>query len=294
MTVVPAEPGRASWKSPGRSPDNGLSGPDQRSVVPTVTTDDGIDLYYRSAGGGDPVVFVGECGFGAWQWAWQYEDLAGPYETVVWDLRGTGRSDAPEGPYSVDRLAADLEAVLAANSVRNAHVVGAGLGGMVALRYAREYTRAGTLALFGTAASGDRIDTEAVRELFPASDDDRALRDSLSGAFSRRFLAEASEAVARICDWRREEDAGAGGREAQIGALEAFEAGPLYELTLPTLVFSGLDDPVVDPDAGRELAEGLPRGSFEPVEGRHLPYIEHARAVTDRLDGFFRDTAGDR
>ena len=262
--------------------------------MPTVTTDDGIELYYRSAGSGDPVVFVGECGFGAWQWAWQYEDLAGPYEAVVWDLRGTGRSDAPEGPYSVDRLAADLEAVLAANSVRDAHVVGAGLGGMVALRYAREYTRAGTLAVFGTAASSDRIGSEALGELFPASDDDRALRASLSGAFSRRFRMEASETVEQICEWRREEDAGSDGREAQIGALEAFDAGPLYELALPTLVFSGLDDPVVDPDAGRELADGLPRGSFESVEGRHLHYVEHARAVTDRLDGFFRDATADR
>ena len=255
--------------------------------MPTVRTDDGIELYYRAAGSGDTVVFVGECGFGAWQWAWQYDGLAGPYETIAWDLRGTGRSDAPDGPYSVDRLAADLEAVLAANSVRNAHVVGAGLGGMIGLRYAREHTRAETLSLLGTAPSGDRIDTDALRELFP--DADEALRDSLSGAFSRRFLTDASEAVERICEWRREEDADAGGREAQIGALETFEAGPLYELTLPALVFNGLEDPVVDPDAGRELGEELPGGSFEPVEGKHLHYVEHARAVTDRLDGFFQD-----
>lgn len=262
--------------------------------MPTTTTDDGIELYYRSAGSGEPVAFVGECGFGAWQWAWQYDGLSGPYETIAWDLRGTGRSDAPDGPYDVDRLAADLEAVLAENSVRNAHVVGTGLGGMVALRYARNYTRAETLALFGTAASGDRVDTAALRGLFPDSNDGEALRNSLSGAFSGRFLAEATGVVDQICEWRREEDAETSGLEAQVAALDSFEAGPLYDLTLPVLVLHGLEDPVVDPDAGRELAEDLPRGTFEPVEGRHLAHVEHARAVTDRLDGFFRDATGDR
>ena len=288
MSVVPRDQG--PFGAAGYAgPDSGLSRPAEVTGVPTVRTDDGTDLYYRSAGSGDPVVFVGECGFGAWQWAWQYDGLSGPYETIAWDLRGTGRSDAPDGPYDVDRLGADLEAVLAANAVRSAHVVGAGLGGMVALRYAREYTRAGTLALFGTAPSGDRVDAAALRRLFPESNDSEALRDSLSGAFSGQFLTEATEAVDRICEWRREEDAGADGREAQIEAVESFEAGPLYELTLPTLVFNGLEDPVVDPATGRELAEDLPRGSFEAVEGRHLPQVEHARAVTDRLDGFFRD-----
>lgn len=262
--------------------------------MPTTTTDDGTELYYRSAGSGDTVAFVGECGFGAWQWAWQYDGLSGPYETVVWDLRGTGRSDAPDGPYSVDRLAADLEAVLAANSVRTAHVVGAGLGGMVALRYAREYSRARTLALFGTAPAGEGVDTVALRELFPESSGDDALRATLSGAFSRRFLDEAGAVVDRICEWREEGDAGTGGREAQIRALESFDAGPLYELAVPVLVFNGLDDPVTDPAVGRDLAAALPRGSFEPVEGRHLPQVEHARAVTDRLDGFFRDATQDQ
>ena len=265
----------------------------EKGSVPTTTAADGVELYYRTEGEGDCVAFVGECGFGAWQWAWQYDGLAGPYETLIWDLRGTGQSDAPEGPYDVDQLASDFEAVLADNSVRRVHVVGAGLGGMVALRYARKFDRVKTLSLFGTARSGDQVDLSALRALYPESDDQSACRESLSGAFSSTFLNEAEEIVEQICTWRREEDAEERGREAQIAALRSFEAGPLYELTMPTLVFHGLDDPVIDPAVGRNLAENLPRGEFEPVEGRHLPYVEHARAVTDRLDGFFVENSGD-
>lgn len=251
-----------------------------------ATTDDGVDLYYETAGDGETIAFVGDCGFGAWQWAWQYDALAGPYETLAWDLRGTDRSDTPQGPYDVDRLADDFEAVLADSSVRRVHVVGAGLGGMIALRYAREYGRAASLSLFGTAPRGGDVDVAALRALYPEPDDRgaTAFRDSLSGAFSPAFRE--SEAFEQVLDWRREEDSLGEGLESQIAAVESFEAGPLYELTTPALVFHGVADPVVDPDVGRELAENLPRGEFETVEGRRLAHVEHARAVTDRLDGF--------
>lgn len=256
--------------------------------MPT-TTRDGVSLYYEAEGDGETVVFVGEAGLGAWQWAWWYDELAGPYETVVWDLRGTGNSDAPAGPYTVDQLAADLEAVLAAVEARRAHVVGAGLGGMVALRYAREYDRARTLTLLGTAPRSAAVDVDQLDALHAGAaveaGDRQAVRDSLSVGFSEDLLAD-EELVEQLSAWRLAEDASPAGFEAQVAALRGFEVGPLYELTLPTLVCHGVDDPVVAHDVGRRLAEDLPRGAFESVAGRHLCHVEHATAVADRFDGF--------
>lgn len=249
-----------------------------------VRTEDGVDLYYETDGDGECVAFVGDCGFGAWQWAGQYDGLAGPHQTLTWDLRGTGRSDAPDGPYDVDRLAADLDAVLADSGARRAHVVGAGLGGVVALRYAREFGRAASLALFGTAPHGDAVDIDALRALHPGEGASRAeFREASAGAFSPEFRD--SDAFEQVLGWRVDEDH-ADGLAAQIAAVEGFDAGPLYELTTPALVFHGVEDPVVDAGVGQSLAEGLPRGEFVAVEGRHLAHVEHAQAVTDRLAGF--------
>lgn len=262
--------------------------------MPTVSTDDGVDLHYELEGEGETVAFVGEAGYGAWQWGWQHGPLAGPYRTLVWDLRGTGRSDAPDGAYGVDRLVADLETVLAEDGTANAHLVGAGLGGMVTLRYAGQYDRAESLSLFGTAPDGDAVDERALRELQPASDDSGALRDSLAGAFSSTFVEANPEMIDRICEWRRAEDADRDAFDRQVAAMCGFEAGPLYELTCPALVFHGVDDPVVPLQAGQTLAEQLPRGRFEAVEGRHLCHVEHAGAVTDRLADFLAQQADDR
>ena len=252
--------------------------------MPT-TTREGVTLHYDTAGAGETVAFVGEAGYGAWQWAWQYNGVAGPFEALVWDLRGTGRSDPPSGRYDVDAMADDLEAVLAAADTRRAHVVGAGLGGMIALRHARRYDRVATISLFATPPTGERVDADALRALHASPDDPTALRESLSGAFSPTFLDE-SALIEQVCRWRADDDADEDAFETQVGAALGFEAGPLYELSLPALVCHGLDDPVAPVDAGRQLADGLPRGGFEAVEGRHLHFAEHSRAVTDRLFGF--------
>jgi 3-oxoadipate enol-lactonase len=251
----------------------------------TTVTREGVDLYYETAGTGETVAFVGDAGFGAWQWGHQYEAVAGPREALVWDLPGTGRSDAPAGPCDVDTLAADLEAVLGAAEAARAHVVGAGLGGMVALQYAREYGRARSLALFGTAADGGAVDEAALRALHPDLADETAVRESLSGAFSAEYL-ERAVGIDRIVEWRRGADARGDALAAQFDAMCGFEAEPLHEVTLPALVFHGDDDPVVPPAAGEQLAEALPGGEFVPVAGRHLAHVESAPAVTDRLVGF--------
>ncbi|MEF8782405.1 MAG: alpha/beta hydrolase [Haloarculaceae archaeon] len=252
----------------------------------------GLDLYYETSGGGETVAFVNDAGYGAWLWSWQHSAVAGEYEALVWDLRGTARSDAPAGPYDVDALAADFEAVLADAGVERAHVVGAGLGGMIALRYAREYNRGRTLTLFGAAESGDALDESALRELHPESDDESALRASLEGALSPAVREARPDLVERICEWRAEEDADPEAVDAQIEAALSFDAGPLYELGLPALVCHGVDDPAVPESAARHLAVGLPRGTYEPVEGRRLCFVEHSRAVSDRITGFF-DEHGD-
>lgn len=241
----------------------------------------GVSLYYETDGEGPTVAFIGAAGYGAWQWGWQQPAIAGPRETLVWDLRGTGRSDAPPGPYTVAELAADFEAVLGEAGVRRAHVVGAGLGGMVALRYAHEYDRARTLALFGTAGQASAIDETALRALQPASN--AACSESLTGAFSPAFREARPDLVERICTWRAGDDADPAAFDSQVEAAISFRAGELYELTLPALVCHGVDDPIFSPRAGEQLAEQLPRGVYEPVAGRHLAFVERARAVTDRL-----------
>jgi pimeloyl-ACP methyl ester carboxylesterase len=252
--------------------------------MPTAEAE-GDSLYYETAGSGETVAFVGDAGFGAWQWGGLFDAVTGPRRGLVWDLPGTGRSADPAGSLDVDRLSAALDAVLADAGVGRAHVVGAGLGGMVALRYARRFDRARSVAALGTAASGTDVDEPALRALHPASRTDAALRESLAGAFSPAYL-ERADGIKAILDWRRAEDATGEALAAQIAAMCGFEAGPLFEIGRPALVCHGVDDRAVPQSAGESLAESLPRAEFVPVTGRHLAHLESGPAVADRLLDF--------
>ncbi|AQL42965.1 alpha/beta hydrolase [Halorientalis sp. IM1011] len=252
--------------------------------MPTATND-GVELFYETAGDGPTVAFVNPAGYGAWCWSWLVEELAGPVETLVWDLRGTGRSDAPPGPYDVATLAADFEAVLSDHGARTTHLVGAGLGGMVALEYARKHGRAASLALLGTTADGSRVDADALAALQAPRDDPEALRASLRGAFSSGVVENHPEAVDRIVEWRAEDDADAAEWDAQRAAMTEFEADALYEVTTPALVVHGREDAVVPVAAGRDLADDLPRGTFEGIDAGNLVAAEEPAVVADLLAG---------
>jgi len=260
--------------------------------MPTIDRE-GVSLYYESDGGGEPVAFVEDLGYGAWLWGWQYDALAGPFETVVSDLRGTGRSDSPEGPYTVPQLAADLEGVLSDCGARTVHLVGSGLGGMVALEHARRYGRAKTLTLLGASAGGPDAELPAApREaMFAPPDDESALRASLEPALSADFREAHPEALDRIAAWRAEDDADREAWEAQERAFASYECeGPLYEITLPTLVVHGGEDRVVPPSNAEALAEGLPNAELEIApDAGHLVGIEYSAAVNDRLLGFLEE-----
>ncbi|MFB6163574.1 MAG: alpha/beta fold hydrolase [Haloarculaceae archaeon] len=259
----------------------------------STATNGDVELLYETAGEGPTVAFVEPVGFGAWCWSWLVEALAGPVETLVWDLRGTGRSSAPPGPYDVATLAEDLGAVLADHGARSVHLVGAGLGGMVAMQYALENDRAKTLTLLGTTADGARVTTAALNSMAAPTDDLAALRDSLRAAVSKGVVEDHPEVVDRIVAWRRTDDADLAAWDAQVAAMTGFDCSDrLYELTAPALVCHGAEDGVVPLAAGRELADGLPRGQFTEIDAGHLVAVEEPAAVEDALTAFLAD-AGD-
>jgi pimeloyl-ACP methyl ester carboxylesterase len=255
----------------------------------------GVSIHYEVSGDATrsdtPVVLLGDAGYGPWQWSWQYPALAGPCEVIIPSMRGTGDSDAPDS-YSIEAMAEDLEAVLADCGARKAHLFGAGMGGMVALRYALDFSRARTLTLLGTSPGGRRAEpiSDDVRARLLANPDDGAsLRRSL-GPVAGEELLETDELVERIAAWRRAEDADPAAQRGHFEAMADFDVSDsLHEITLPALVLHGADDRVVPVENGRLLADGLPKDEFREFPGEHLFFVERSKAVNDALVGFLAD-----
>jgi len=261
----------------------------------TATNGD-VTLAYELTGPDDaPVVaFVEGLGYARWMWNWQVEALD-DYRRLVWDNRGTGDSSVPEGPYSVAEMAADFEAVLADAEVDEAHVVGASMGGMIAMEYALSYDRATTLSLLCTSHGGESAvptPPETQERMFDVPEDAterEAIRYKMRPATTEAFFETETDVVERIVDWRLDSDAPEPARLAQAAAVEAFDReDDVGDLDVPTLVAHGTRDRVLPVENGRGLCRKIPDSTCEFVEGgSHLFFVEEADHVTDLLRDHF-------
>lgn len=256
--------------------------------------------YDRSGPSTAPtVVFIEGLGYGRWMWRFQRNPLAAEYDTIVFDNRGTGESDCPDGPYTIGEMARDLEAVLDDAGVERAHVVGASMGGMIAQRYALNYDRGVSLSLLCSSHGGESavpVPDETLAAMFdvPQDADERAeIRHKMAPAISDDFAEKTPDLLAQIVDWRLESDASEAGRNAQADAVEAFDAADeLGTLTLPTLILHGTADRVLPVENAHALFDQLPNAELELFEGGpHLFFVEQADDVTNRLRQFLETHA---
>jgi non-heme chloroperoxidase len=101
-----------------------------------VQTDDGVSLFVRDWGEGEPVVFCA-----AWALssiAWQYQMISvvdSGRRAVAYDRRGHGRSDDPSRGYDYDTLADDLARVVEHLDLRDVTLVAHSMGSGEAVRY---------------------------------------------------------------------------------------------------------------------------------------------------------------
>ncbi len=95
-----------------------------------------IDLYYETAGQGQPILFIHGLGSSSRDWELQVAFFSQHYQVVTFDVRGHGQSDKPPGPYSIPLFATDTAELIKLLGIGPAHVVGISMGGMIAFQLA--------------------------------------------------------------------------------------------------------------------------------------------------------------
>jgi len=96
----------------------------------------GIDIYYRITGEGEPLLLIHGHGSSSRDWEYQVDYFAKDYQVITVDIRGCGKSSKPAGPYSLGLFAVDLAALLDKLDTGVVHVLGISMGGMIAFELA--------------------------------------------------------------------------------------------------------------------------------------------------------------
>lgn len=252
-----------------------------------VTTEDGVDIFYKDWGpkGAQPIVFHHGWPLSSDDWDAQLLFfLHEGFRVVAHDRRGHGRSAQVSQGHDMDHYAADAFAVVKALDLNNAVHVGHSTGGGEVARYvARHGEPAGRVAkavlvsavpplMLKTADNPEGTPMDVFDDFRSSLAANRAqfFRDVPSGPFYgfNRDGAEPMEGV--IQNWWRQGMMGSA--KAHYDGIKAFsetdQSEDLRAITVPTLVLHGEDDQVVPIAASAHKAiELLPNGTLKTYPG---------------------------
>ncbi|RZJ37041.1 MAG: pyrimidine utilization protein D [Brevundimonas sp.] len=233
--------------------------------------DDVRDVVILSAGLGGSGAFF----------APQMAALTARFRVVLYDHRGTGRSDRDlPGPYAVADMARDIARIIDALGEQAAHVVGHAAGGLAGLQLALDSpSRVLSLTVINGWSRPDPHIARCFRTRISL------LNDSGPEAYVHAqplFLYPAdwiSEHAERLAQEEVHHLAGFQGREtmlARINALLAFDIDDrLGDIPCPVLVSASADDMLVPSRCSRRLAERLPNATLDVA-----PWGGHAFTAT--------------
>jgi class 3 adenylate cyclase len=281
-------------------------------------TADGINLAYQSYGSGPDVVLIPPLVSNV-EVAWEHEvyrrvfEYTGRHVRIVqFDKRGIGGSDGFDGELTLDQRIGDIAAVMDAEGLERAHLVGLSEGGLMAQLFAaRHPERVERLVLVNTIL-GRGIDYEAVVEHgeVPSS---AAVRERFG-----RLVETWGREPSYMVEWMMPSQAGNESFVRWIARFQRLTASPAEftrqienvmrlrgvedpsDIAAPCLLLHVVDDAVSPVALSRYLAERIPGARYVELEGAdHFLWVMPSwREISDIWIGFLTDgvagAAGER
>lgn len=260
----------------------------------------GLSLYYEICGAGEPVLLLSGLGGNTKLWCRQTAALSSHYQTITFDNRGAGRSDVPEGPYTIKEMASEAVQLLDALDIPAAHIVGSSMGGMIAQEVAIQYPdKAFSVSLIATQCGGPhafgaaRENAAALEELatLDMTPQERA-RGWVPYTLSQCFRAANPELVEEYVRVSALYPPTTTGLRAQWSALMGYDSWERLPLvTAPALILQGDQDLLVPPENADVLGVRIPESRVALIPGAgHSLAFEAAETVNGLLLEFFAET----
>ncbi|MCP5057296.1 MAG: alpha/beta fold hydrolase [bacterium] len=266
-------------------------------------------LTYRTAGSGPVLLLIHGMAGSATTWRQVMPALAERFTVIAPDLFGHGRSEKPQGDYSLGAFACTLRDLMVALGHEQATVVGQSLGGGVALQFSYQYPeRTERLVLVGSGGLGQEVNpilrflslpgAENVLRLACAAPVRGAIESLGSGA--ARVGLRPAPVVEEL--WRSyaslgDDDA----RSAFMRTLravvdpsgQAVSASNRLHMAdeVPTLIIWGDSDPIIPVDHAYAAHKSMPGSRLEIFPGvGHYPHCEAPQRFVELLYEFIEGT----
>jgi 3-oxoadipate enol-lactonase len=239
--------------------------------MPKVKVGD-INMYYEVHGKGEPFVMICGGGGSTGDFARLIPIYSPEYKVVLFDNRGSGQTDAPDIPYTMEMIADDLAGLLHAIGIDSAHIYGTSFGSVVAMYLAlRHSEKVRSLILTSTACGGQHMIMPAAEVLktltaIPKMPPEEGATETLRLFITQRFANDNPAIMQRIKEHMMARPASIHGYIRQQWAAQASMAAGVYErlpeIKAPTLVINGELDQVTPAENAKILASRIPNTEF--------------------------------
>jgi len=220
-------------------------------------------------------------------WDDQAKALSGEFRVIRYDQRGHGKSGAPKGPYTIDRLGQDVIAILDNLKIAKAHFVGLSMGGSTGMWLARMAPGRFTKIILSN--TGARISTQDVWNARIASVLSKGMTAVIDTTLERWFSNDSHKrnlpAISAVRKMLMTTPAhGYAGCSAAIRDCD--QRWGIGAVKLPTLVIIGTLDPGTPPAGGEEIASRIRGAKVARLEAAHLSNLEKSEAFTAEVQKF--------
>jgi pimeloyl-ACP methyl ester carboxylesterase len=261
----------------------------------------GIDLYYEVHGQGEPLFMI--MGFAGSRagWIFQRRVFHKYFQVITFDNRGVGKSDKPDGPYSIRMMAEDTIGLMDHLGIEKAHILGVSMGGYIAQELAINYPeRVRKLVLGCTYAREDDTGGHSpeyhrgmgLAEGCPADElrkvpIAKVLHVEFPLAFnSRLYKISAFPFIgiyARLMATQ--------GVAAQFQAIVGHDTlERLQMIQAPTLVITGTRDRIIKHGSSDVLAKMIPNARLVKIEGgTHAVFVGMRKRFNKEVLDFLRE-----
>ncbi len=223
-------------------------------------------------------------------WEPQMEMLLQSYRVLRYDTRGHGQTEVPPGPYSLELLAADVRALLQGLEIKKTRFMGISMGGMIGQRLALESPeRITSLVLCDTSS---RVPEEA----WPIWDDririaetegmEPLVAPTLERWFTEAYRKSHPGVMEKVSAMIRDTDP-----RGYVGCSQAIRGlnltDRLHEISLPTLVIVGEEDPGTPLSAAQAIQERIEGSELVVLKSAsHLSNLEQSGKFNEAVAAF--------
>lgn len=245
--------------------------------MPTAKTR-GFETYYETRGSGPPLLLISGNGMDHSAFNEQLPEFSSHFTCITYDLRSIGASTELDPGYTARDLGEDAMALLAALDVLPAHVAGYSLGGAVAQEMAIGHPEAvSTLSLYSTYDRVEpflRLRYDLLIKILNETTPEMWAMFTAFSAFGQEYVnaneSQVREEIRRrTARWRGDSSPSRRGLEGHYQAVLSHDASRrLPQISCPTFIAVGADDPVTPPMYARRLHAAIPDSELMIFEGK--------------------------